>query len=246
MKVNNNQHLFIIIQARMGSTRLPGKVMLPLCGKTVLEVMLDRLGSFKKQIIIATTNDGSEQPIINLCKRSKINYFQGDTNNVLSRYHDAALHYGARENDLIVRLTSDCPVHDQEIILKVINAFQKKKCDFMSNTIHRKYPRGLDTAIFTFKLLKEAHHKATSAFDKEHVTAYFHSSGDFEIASFEPEDDNSKYRLTLDEEEDYRVIKEIYKLFSCKVNFTYNELISLLNKNPYIAEMNAHIEQKKC
>jgi spore coat polysaccharide biosynthesis protein SpsF len=246
MKQHENK-LFIIIQARMTSIRLPGKVMLPLCEKTVLEVMFERISNYKNQIIIATTNDDTEKPIIALCERLGINVYRGDTNNVLSRYYEAAIHYGAKKDDIIVRLTSDCPLHDQEVVHKVIEAFKKSKCDFMSNAIHRKFPRGLDVAVFRFKLLKEAFNNATTDYEKEHVTAYFysHSNGKIKIESYEDIDDNSKYRLTLDEEDDYNVIKEVYKRFNCKTDFMYDELIAMLNKNSYIHEMNAHVEQKK-
>lgn len=231
----------------MTSSRLPGKVMLPLCGKTVLEVMLDRLSIYKDQIIIATTNDGSEKPIITLCERLGINVYRGDTNNVLSRYYEAAIQFGAKDDDIIVRLTSDCPLHDGKVVSKVIESFKKTKCDFMSNAINRKFPRGLDTAVFRFKLLEEAFNNATTDFEKEHVTAYFHAhaNGKIKIESYEAIEDNSKYRLTLDEEDDYTVIKEVYNRFNCKIDFTYDELIIMLKQNPYIHEMNMHIEQKK-
>lgn len=245
MKIENN--LFIIIQARMTSTRLPGKVMLPLCGKTVLEVMIDRLKSFEKNIIIATTNDGSEKPIVELCERRGLKYFRGDTHNVLERYYKAALSFGAKKSDTIVRLTSDCPLIDQNILKEMIDEFKIEKCDYLSNTIERTFPRGFDIEIFGFDALKKAYENATLDYEKEHVTTYIHTThkNEFKICSFKDKVDNSKYRLTLDEEADFEAIKEIYRLLKCKTDFSYEELLEILKKNPHIYEINRHVEQKK-
>ncbi len=239
--------LFVIIQARMTSTRLPGKVMLPLCGKTVLEVMLDRLDRFAKNIIIATTDDGSEKPIIELCEKKRLRFFRGDTNNVLDRYYKTAAFFGAKEGDTIVRLTSDCPLIDQEILQKMLDEFKKSECDYLSNTITRTFPRGLDIEIFSFEALKRAYENAKTEFEKEHVTTYIHTThkDEFMICQYKDKEDNSKYRLTLDEDADYEAIKEIYKLLKCKRDFSYEELIDILEKNLYLYEINKDVEQKK-
>ena len=239
--------LFVIIQARMTSTRLPGKVMLPLCSKTVLEVMLDRLDKFVKNIIIATTDDGSEKPIIELCEKKRLRFFRGDTNNVLDRYYKTAAFFGAKEGDTIVRLTSDCPLIDQEILQKMLDEFKKSECDYLSNTIERTFPRGLDIEIFSFETLKKAYENAKTKFEKEHVTTYIHTTHkeEFMICQYKNKDNNSKYRLTLDEEADYEAIKEIYKLLECKTSFSYEELLEVLKKNPKVYEINSHIAQKK-
>ncbi|WP_187647939.1 cytidylyltransferase domain-containing protein [Nitrosophilus labii] len=239
--------LFVIIQARMTSTRLPGKVMLPLCGKTVLEVMIERLNRFAKNIIIATTDDGSEKPIIELCEKKRLRFFRGDTNNVLDRYYKATTAFGAKNSDTIVRLTSDCPLIDQEILKKMLEEFGKKKCDYLSNTIERSFPRGLDIEIFSFEALKRVYENAKMEFEKEHVTTHIHTThkDEFMICQYKDKEDNSKYRLTLDEEADYEAIKEIYKLLKCKTDFSYEDLIEILEKNPYIYEINSHVEQKK-
>jgi spore coat polysaccharide biosynthesis protein SpsF len=239
--------LFIIIQARMTSTRLPKKVMLPLCGKSALEIMINRIEKFKDNIIIATTNDGTEEDIVKLAKKLNVKYYQGDTDNVLSRYYESAIKFGATDNDVIVRLTSDCPIMDQEILSQIIESFKTCKCDYLSNVIERTYPRGMDTEVFRFKSLKMAYENATTSLETEHVTPYINNTNKdkFILKSYKDIENNSKYRLTLDEIDDYEAIKEVYKKFDDKINFSYSQLITTLKDNPYIYDINSHVEQKK-
>lgn len=236
-------NLFIIIQARITSTRLPAKVMLPLCNKTVLEVMIDRLKSYKSNIIIATTNDGNQKPIVELCKKLGLKYYEGDTNNVLSRFYEASVKFNVKDEDIIVRLTSDCPLVDFDITKQTIDYFIKKDVDYVGSGPHSGYPRGLDTAVFRFKLLKYMYENATDDYEKEHVTPYM-AKMNLEVLSYNNKIDDSKYRLTLDEKEDYEAITEIYKKFDNNVNFTYDELITMLNNNQYIYEINQNVQQK--
>lgn len=227
----------------MTSTRLFGKVMLPLCGKTVLEVMLKRVKAFKPNIIIATTNDGTQKPIVELCKALHVNYYEGDTNDVLSRYYESAVHFGAKSGDTIVRLTSDCPLMDGEIIKKIVDFYNENSFEFVSNCVRRTYPRGMDCETFSFNSLKMAFLNATTPFEKEHVTPYIRAHN--HLGSVEDSEDFSKYRLTLDEDADYKAIKELYNLFNNQVDFNYNELKKMLTNHSEIYEINKHIEQKK-
>lgn len=240
-------NLFIIIQARMTSTRLPKKVMLPLCGKTVLEIVIDRLGKYKNNIIIATTDDGTENPIIEICKKANVKYSKGNTNNVLERYYKSAKEHGAKEHDLIIRITSDCPLIDSFMMEKVISMYNNGNYDYVSNRIKRTVPIGLDVEVFNFKLLEQIYYNATLDFEKEHVTPYVYLShkNKYKIGSFEDDEDNSHYRLTLDEEKDYIVIKEVYKKFNNSTNFTYKELIRMLQENDYIRQINLSVQQKE-
>ena len=233
----------IIIQARMTSSRLPAKVMLPLCGKTVLEIMLDRLGTFKENIIIATTNEGSQTPIVELCKHLHVNYFEGDTDDVLARYYHAASKYGAKEDDIIVRCTSDCPLIDAEIIKKTIEYFQKSDAQYVCACQNSGFPRGMDTEVFNFKHLKEAYENAISEHHKEHVTPYVKEN--VKCDSYRNTKEHSKYRLTLDEADDYKAITALYDKLGCHTDFSYEEMIQVLEANPEIYEMNKHVEQKK-
>ena len=237
------QKLFIIIQARMTSSRLPGKVVLPLCEKTVLEIMIERLQPFKENIIIATTNDGSQEAIVNICKKMNLKYYEGSMKNVLSRYYESALHFGAQEHDVIVRCTSDCPLIDKDIVQNTLDYFISSQADY---TNVRKFPVGMSVEVFKFSLLKKAYENANSDYQKEHVTPYLYTTlqNKLKITSYKNENDDSQYRLTLDEEDDYKAIKEVYKLFNCKTNFSYKELIQKLTQNNYISKINSHVIQK--
>lgn len=239
-------NLYIIIQARMTSTRLPGKVMLPLCGKSVLEVMFERLKRFHEHLIVATTDDGSEAPIVELCKRMNIRSYRGSIHDVLSRYYHAALAYGAEEDDIVVRLTSDCPLVDPDIVQRTIDFFIREKSDLTVAGPHSGFPRGMDTAVFRFALLKRMQENAVSDYDREHVTPYAERiAGELKIVDYTNTADHSRYRLTLDEPDDYRAIREVYRLFDDSVAFTYEALMAMLESHPHIYEMNKHVEQKK-
>ncbi len=239
--------LHIIIQARMTSTRLPKKILLPLCDKSVLAIMLDRLAVFKKNIIIATTNDGTEQPIVDLCQQLGICYFQGDTNNVLQRYYLSAQSVDAKSDDTIVRLTSDCPLIDPVIIQAAINYYQNNSFDYISAGVASGFPRGMDTEVFSFELLTQAYQNAQHDYEKEHVTPYIYKTypKQYLLGQYKNTQDHSKYRLTLDEESDYQAIKEIYKHLACRTDFSYDDLIQVLQNNPYLFKINASVEQKK-
>ena len=233
----------IIIQARMTSTRLSAKVMLPLCGKTVLEVMLERLDEFKDNIIIATTDDGSQTPIVELCKRLHVGFFEGDTDDVLARYYHSAVKFGADDETIIIRCTSDCPLIDPEIIKNTIDFFKNSDAEYVCACQESGFPRGLDAEVFSFKHLKEAYFNAITEHHKEHVTPYIKEN--VTCAAYKNSQDHSKYRLTLDEKDDYTAIEELYKKLGCKTDFSYEKLIETLENNPYIYEMNKHVEQKK-
>ncbi|RXJ86221.1 cytidylyltransferase domain-containing protein [Arcobacter sp. CECT 8985] len=238
---------YIVIQARTTSTRLPKKVLLPLGDKTVLETMLKRLEEFKDNIIIATTNDGTQEEIVNICKKHKIKYYEGDTNNVLSRYYESCLKYELKDDDIVIRCTSDCPFIDAKLIQKAINLYKTSKADYVSLGVHSGFPRGLDTEVFSFKLLTQAYNNATTDYEKEHVTIYMHTTikDKLKIEFLKSFEDNSKYRITLDEIADYEAIKKLYEKFGNKEEFSYEKLISTLKDNPEIFEINKFVEQKK-
>jgi len=240
--------IFIIIQARMTSTRLPGKIMLPVGKKSALETMIERLAPLrdKCRIVIATTDDGTEEPIVGVCEKIGLDYHRGDTADVLSRFYDAAVKFGAASGDVIVRLTSDCPLIDPEITWKTIEFFKNNSYDYVSNVVERTFPRGMDTQVLSFEKLQLCQVKSTTPFERDHVTTYIDTthSSEFRIGSFKDAEDNSKYRITLDEESDYRAIVEIYKKFNFRTDFSYRELIGMLRENPFIYDINARVEQK--
>lgn len=236
--------VFPIIQARMSSTRLPGKVMMELTqGKPVLQIMVERLPSLRKNIIIATTNDGSEQPIIELCQRMGIKYYCGDTENVLSRYWEAAQHFDIDKDDIILRLTSDCPLIDEGLTLDVINKLLESHYDMVSLGPHSGFPRGLDVCAFRSSLLDHTYLNAISQEDKEHVTLGFAKFSSLSTYIISAEEDLTHWRLTLDEPDDYACIRAVFDLFD-DINFKYSELNKKLKENPDIAKINRHVCQK--
>lgn len=217
--------------------------MLPLCTKSVLEVMLERLARFRDNIIVATTNDGSQTPITDLCKRLNINCFEGDVEDVLARYYLSAKHFGADATTTIIRCTSDCPCIDAQIIIKALELYAKSDAEYVCACQESGFARGIDTEIFSFALLEKAYHEATLPFEREHVTPYIKKNA--VCALFHNTRDDSKYRLTLDEADDYKALVALHEKLGCTTEYSYDTLINILNKNPFIYEMNKHVEQKK-
>lgn len=236
-------NLMIIIQARMTSTRLPGKVMKPLCGKTVLEIIFDRLECFHANLIIATTDDGSEYPIVELCQKHGVRFFRGDTDNVLERYYKAAAFFGAQKGDTIVRITSDCPLIDPDILRLALERHRNIPESYVCVDIISSYPRGMDAEVFDFSYLEEAHLLAVDLFHREHVTPYIRAMP-IRHEHLTHDSDHSRFRLTLDTPEDYEMITALYTALGCRTDFDYPTLIQTLEHNPHIAAMNAHVLQK--
>lgn len=238
-----------IIQARIGSTRLPGKVLKKICGKTVLEHDIERLKRVKNinEIVIATTILEKDNSIIEEADRLGIKYYRGSEENVLSRYY-----FAAKENnaDIVVRVTSDCPLIDSDVTEKIVQYFidNSEKYDYVSNTIDRTYPRGLDTEVFSFKALEKAYNEAESQRDIEHVTPYIWDNVNlFRLAQYKNDMDYSGLRWTLDTAEDFELISKIYSiLYPYKNNnFNISDIVKLYIGNPELKEINGHIEQKK-
>lgn len=237
-----------IIQARMGSTRLSGKVMKELEGKTVLEHVIERVKQSKviEEIIIATTVHGRDDVIESEALRCGVKAFRGSEDDVLSRYY-----YAAKENeiDVIVRITSDCPLIDWKIIDKVISKFMENEYDIVTNAglelEQRTFPRGLDLEVFSFSVLSNAFNNATEKYQREHVSPYIYETSET-VYVLQNTMDYSKYRWTLDTEEDWILINQIFKrLYKGGDNFGLMEVIELMEKEPELVEINKHIEQKK-
>lgn len=236
-----------IIQARMGSTRLPGKILKKVNGKPLLFYQLERIKGSKliDEIVIATTTNHQDNEIVSFCEQYGVSYYRGSETDVLSRYFNTAVKFNA---DIIVRLTSDCPIIDVEVVDKTIQYFlELDYCDYVSNTLERTFPRGLDTEVFSYIALEKAYKEAYLERDREHVTPYFYSNQNiFVVGSLKNNINYSKYRLTVDTEEDFELIKLIINaLFSKKPNFTLIDIVKLMEKNPQWFNINSHIEQKK-
>jgi spore coat polysaccharide biosynthesis protein SpsF len=241
----------LIAQARMGSTRLPGKVMKDILKRPMLEHFIRRLKMVKNadDIVIATPGGKGEEPIRQLCERLKVNVFnafKGSQEDVLSRYYEAAKHNRA---DVIVRITSDCPVIDPEIIDNMIKMFldSSGKADYLSNALKRTYPRGLDTEVFSFNALERACNEAEKDYEREHVTSYIYEHPErFRLLGFESPVDYSDHRWTVDTVEDFELITKIYEaLYPHNEKFLLKDILELFKRSPQLAEINREIRQKK-
>ncbi len=235
-----------IIQARMTSTRLPGKVLMKVINKPLLQYQLERVKRSKliDEIVVSTTLNDSDLPITELCAQLGISYFRGSELDVLSRYYETAIKHQA---DIVVRLTSDCPLIDPEIIDHVINEYLNNSFDYISNTQVRSYPRGMDTEVFSLEKLKLAFLNGEKEYEREHVTPHFYLNKNvFTIGQVINEHNYSNYRLTVDTKEDFELISLLLKkLYIINEDFTLAEIITELEENPSLAKINAHIEQKK-
>lgn len=237
-----------IIQARMGSTRLPGKILKKVLDKTLLEYQLERVRRAKTidEIVIATTTKEPDNPIVELCQRLNVSIFRGSEEDVLERYYGAAKAFQA---DVVVRLTSDCPLIDPSVIDRVVGYYLEHHdhYDYVSNTLERTYPRGLDTEVFSFKVLDKVNHEAEEANYREHVTAYIYSNpGEYRMNQVTQDIDMSSYRLTVDTEEDFLLISKIIEaLYPKNPQFQLEDVYQLLLRHPEWKRINEHIEQKK-
>lgn len=236
-----------IIQARSTSTRLPQKVLRDLYGKPVLKHVIERVKQCKliDEIIIATTTNGCDDDIVKIALESKVSYYRGDEFDVLSRYYLAAENSKA---DVVIRLTSDCPLIDPHVIRQMIEFYTQQNDSelFVSNAgplTMRTFPRGLDTEIFHFNLLKEAHYNAKEPHQREHVTPYLYENVK-KYFGYKGVVDYSRYRWTLDTLEDWNMIFEVYKhLYSGTHNFYLSDIIKLVTEMPEIENLNKHVEQ---
>ena len=204
--------IIAIVQARMGSTRFPGKVLKKIDGLTLIEILLNRLSMCQEidQIILATTKKKEDQVLSEVVEKLGYPVYRGSENNVLSRYYEVAKKYNAID---IIRITGDCPLVDPELVGAVIKHYKISKADYTSNTRPPTYPDGLDIEVFSFKALCLAFEKANSNYEREHVTTFFKRNRSIKCSSISYKDDLSSFRWTVDEHDDFLVIKNIFKYF---------------------------------
>lgn len=231
----------------MQSSRLPGKVLLPILGRPMLELMIERLRQVKlvDQIVVATTTDGSCQPIADLADRLEVACYRGSEEDVLDRVLRAAQSVGA---DLIVETTGDCPLIDPVIVGLVIREFQSRAVDYCANVLERTFPRGLDVQVFPTRVLAEVAGLTRDPADREHVSLYIYSHPEryrlwnvtSQLASADQE-----LRLTVDTPEDFRLVSEIFRrLYPANPRFGLAEIVDLLRQHPELREINDGIRQK--
>jgi spore coat polysaccharide biosynthesis protein SpsF len=233
-----------IIQARMGSTRLPGKVMKDIVGTTMLDRVFSRTSrsSSVDEVLIATSMLPQDEPIVGECERLGATCFRGSENDVLDRYFKAAK---SRNASIVVRITSDCPLIDPQVVDRVVEELISSGADYSSNTVSRTYPRGLDTEAMKAEALQSAWEKADRPHQREHVTPYIYQNPSlFRIHHVTIEEDLSSLRWTVDTREDLEFARKVFEHLSSNTEFTWRDVMSLLKENPDIAALNSHIRQK--
>ncbi len=232
----------VIIQARSGSTRLPGKVLLNLGGKTVLERVVERVRASKlvNGVVVATTLGKDDDAIEALCVKAGVDLFRGSEDDVLDRFYKTAQKY---QIEHIVRITADCPLMDAEVIDAVVALHLKEGSDYTSNTIVETYPDGEDVEVFSFEALKRAWAEASLRSEREHVTPYLKKNQAlFKVVNLKCETDLSAHRWTLDEGADYVFIKNVYAaLDGGKAYFGMKTILAFLAAHPEVAGMNKGI-----
>lgn len=229
-----------IVQARMGSTRLPNKVMRPIAGIPMIEVLLKRLAQSQRidQICLATADDVRNQPLVAHVQQLGYAVYQGSEHDVLDRFYHAAEQMQA---DVVIRITGDCPLIDAALVDLVIDRFLQGDVDYVSNAVPPTYPDGLDTEVFSMAALRQAWQQATSTFDHEHVTPYLRDSGKFRLAVVSGEHDYSGERWTVDEPADFDVITQIFAHFAPRLDFSWTEVLALRHTQPQLFAANQHL-----
>ncbi|MEI8624050.1 glycosyltransferase family protein [Pseudoalteromonas sp. B137] len=240
----------IILQARMSSSRLPNKVLLPILDKPMLAHQVARLQRIKTphRLIIATSHEVSDDSIEVLCQQLNIDCFRGNLTDVLARYYHAAMTFKSKDSNVnkitnIVRVTGDCPLIDAEIIDDVIGLFVKNDSDYCSNCAPATLPDGLDVEVFSFDALEKAYQFAKKPSEREHVTPFIRNNPLlFTLSNYTHQPDLSHYRWTVDEPKDFELITKIYEhLYPQKQNFTLADIITLMQEKPELAKINHHI-----
>jgi spore coat polysaccharide biosynthesis protein SpsF len=236
-----------IIQARLGSTRLPGKVLLDLDGKTVLGRVVERVGRMQrvKDMVVATSTLESDDAIEEECRRLGVPCFRGSEDDVLDRFKGAAETMGAEQ---CVRITADCPLIDPDVSDDIIAQFEAADppVDYASNKIPQSFPRGLDTEVFSRYALELAAKWAKKPYHRTHVTAYMYQTPEiFTMLPVISDVDRASWRWTIDTPEDLAFVRTVYERMEGKPEFTWLDVIKLVEADPKIAEINKHVVQKE-
>ena len=238
-----------ITQARLGSKRFPKKIIKKIQDKTLLNIHIDRIKNSKliNEIIIATTTNENDKKLIHFAKENNVSFYAGSENDVLDRFYNAAKKFNA---DVIIRLTSDCPLIDSNLIDSMILEFQSiDDIDYLSNVFIESYPDGQDIEVFTFEALKKAWVKSTLKSDREHVTTFIRKNSDyfgnkmFKAKNISSNINYSNVRMTVDEEVDFEVIKILINKLG--FNDNWENYTKFYRDNIEIAKLNSHIKRNE-
>ena len=233
--------LVAIIQGRMGSTRLPGKILMHVLRRPLLSYQIERLRLSKliTRIIVATTTNAEDDPVGELAQGEKVEIYRGSEHDVLDRYYQAAKTFSAEH---IMRLTADCPLIDIDICDRISNEYFTSGSDYVRTG--ETFAEGLDCEIMSFKALERSWRNAKLTSEREHVTLYIRNHTEqFAVKILEQETDDSKYRITVDEEEDFHVVEAILKnlYIQDRPYFGIEAIKQFLNANPDIYASNVNI-----
>lgn len=238
--------ILAILQARMGSSRLPGKAIKPILGRPMLEMQIERLRCTSNidRLVVATSRRTEDNAIESLCKRIHTDCYRGDLENVLDRFYQAARQYNPNH---VVRLTGDCPLTDPVLIDELVDLYLAQECDYASNCHEPSLPDGLDAEIFSFAVLEQTWKEAVLPSHLEHVTPFILSNPErFKITCYNYHKDLSHLRWVVDEPEDLEFVRRIYEiLYPVKPEFGTEDILALLERKPELVEINKRFERNE-
>lgn len=239
--------VILITQARMSSTRLPGKVLKEVLEKPLLEHHIDRLRQVQNaaDVVVATTVNSSDDAVVNLCSKINCAVYRGSEEDVLGRYYETARTHDA---DAVIRVTADCPIIDPKVIERVVQFYidHTAQYDYVSNTVTRTYPRGMDTEVFSYRALQEAYREAILPGEREHVTPFLYRRPlRYRIGNVTYHTDVSQHRWTVDTYEDFELVRKIIEALEPEdVRFSLEDVLALLERHKSWTRINGHVPQK--
>ncbi|QYO77770.1 cytidylyltransferase domain-containing protein [Devosia salina] len=235
-----------VLQARVSSRRLPGKVLLPILGRPMLSLQIERVLRSQRidKLVLATSDQPEDDGMVDIAQSVGIDLFRGSLEDVLDRFYGAA---AAANPDWVVRLTGDCPLADAEVIDRVIDAAVERSYDYATNAVHPTWPDGLDCEVMTFAALEQCWREAQTPVEREHVTPYINTNPEkFRLFHVKGETDLSGLRWTVDEPADFDFVTRVYEaLYPSKRDFTSADVLAFLADNPEVMAVNANIERNE-
>ena len=237
-----------IIQGRMSSSRLPGKILMDIAGEPMLMRVVERARQAKSvdEVIFATTTDPTDDPVAEYCRSNAVACWRGSLPDVLDRFYQAARHFKA---ETIVRLTADCPLLDPGLVDETVALFRSRGADFATNRLpppyQRTYPIGLDCEVCTFAALERAWQQAAAPHEREHVMPYLYEiAGRFKVAVLDYGINYGSLRWTVDTAQDLEVVRQVYQRMAGKANFTWLDVLAIFEREPNLAKINAQVEHR--
>lgn len=244
MPHNSKRPVVAIIQARMGSERLPGKVLLDIRGQTMLERVVRRVQRAQRieKVVVATTTSPADDPVAAVAASLGASVTRGSEEDVLDRFHQAAEEAGAAT---IVRVSADSPLVDPEVIDMVVDAYMSSDADYASNKLEPSFPLGLDVEAFSREALEKVWKSARESYERSHVTLGIYAEpSEFKLVPVTTTPDRHDWRWTVDTEEDLRFVREIFFRLAGSNDFSWRDVVELIEKEPTLAEINAHLKPK--